>query len=73
MLLNVLPIDILSNCLNNQEGTQNCNVIVMAWETAHLHGLSFPIHDFLQNIWNNFEYIQEIVLIMSSVHSSMDN
>ena len=30
--LNVLLIDILSNCLNHQEGTQNCNVIVMAWE-----------------------------------------
>ncbi len=44
--LNVLPIDILSNCLNRQKGTQNCNVIVMARKTAHWHGLSFPIHDF---------------------------
>ncbi len=27
--LNVLLIDILSNCLNHQEGTQNCNVIAL--------------------------------------------
>ena len=45
--LNVLPI--LSNCLNQQEGAQNCNVIViyviyhMVWDTANWHGLSFPI------------------------------
>ncbi len=56
--LNVLPIYIFPNCLNHQEGTQNGNVIAMASETAHWHGLSFPIHDVLRTIWNNFEYIQ---------------